>query len=74
MCIHILHIYITYVWRSIICQVGVGKRVCTKGEGQLRSPMAPILHMCTYIDGHHQKECHQNEVGSIKSVHPRSAT
>ena len=23
-----------------------------KGEGQLRSPMAPILHMCTYIYGH----------------------
>ncbi len=24
-----------------------------KGEGELRSPMAPILHMCTYIYGHH---------------------
>jgi len=31
-------------------QVGVGKRVCTKGEGQLRSTIAPMLHTNRYMD------------------------
>ena len=55
MSIHILNINIYYVCIELHYMSGGSwqEGVHYKGEGQLRSPMAPILHMCTYIYGHH---------------------
>ena len=59
----------------MVCQVGVGKRVCTIKVRVNLGALWLLYCTCAHTYMHIiKKECHQNEVGSIKSVHPSSAT